>query len=185
MTPSSKKRSDSHTQSVAVKLQTLLTAGLLFCCFPAWAADDSQGSPTRLWSAVDEGLVLFIDSEAGGYSVCPRVNGMNRQPFCRAFAAPVLAVCGLSDKLQLVLSNGEVHRVNSALMGINGGFEPAYRPQQSLELVKAWMPEEICDTSAGLGNILAVAASGGLWHFDGRSWQQISARRVGATTHRD
>jgi hypothetical protein len=184
MTPTCKKRSDPLAHLAAVKLQALLAAGLLFCCLPAWA-DSSQGNPTRLWSAPDKELVLYIDSEAGGYSICPRMHDMTRQPFCRAFDAPVLGACGLSDRLQLVLSNGEVHRVNSALIGTNGGFEPAHRPKQPLDLVKAWMPEEICDTSAGLSNIMAVGSSGSLWHFDGQNWQQISEHRVGATNQRN
>jgi hypothetical protein len=153
--------------------------GLLPCCILALAGDPVPNVSTELWAAPDQRLILYRSGDTDGLRICPRVNDMDIQPFCRSFAAPVLGACGFTDELQLVLANGEIHRVNRALIGVNGDFGPAYRPRRALDLVKAWMPDKICHPGAGFNHILAVAASGELWHFDGMGWRVISGHHVG------
>lgn len=140
------------------------------------ARAEAPGDDDRdiLWSAADQALVLYRGSEPGKLKVCPRVQGLVHQPFCRTFDAAVLSACGMREELQLVLANGDVHRVNNALLDARGSMEPVYRPDQPLELVEAWMPEEICHPGKGLNDVLAVAASGDLLHFDGQNWLQIA-----------
>ena len=143
------------------------------------ARAETPGDDNRdiLWSAADQGLMLYRGSEPGKLRVCPRVQGQIHQPFCRTFDAAVLSACGLSEDVQLVLANGDVHRVNNALLDARGSMEPVYRPDQPLELVEAWMPEEICHAGETLHDVLAVAASGDLWHFNGENWLQIAEYR--------
>jgi hypothetical protein len=143
------------------------------------ARAEAPGDENRdiLWSAADLGLVLYHGPEPGKLTVCPRVQGLDHQPFCRTFEAAVLSACGKHEELQLVLANGDVHRVNNALLDALGSMEPVHRPDQPLELVEAWMPEEICHPGEGLNDVLAVAVSGDLWHFDGENWLQIAEYR--------
>jgi hypothetical protein len=158
--------------------QALLVAGL-FSCMPARAEDQISKDSSELWATKDHSLVLYRGDEANMYRICPIITGMIHQPFCRRFEAPVLGACGLTDDLQLVLANGEIHRVNRALIGVDGGFGPAYRPEHLLNLVKAWIPQEACLPGEGFNHVLAVTASGDLWHFDGADWRRISGHRIG------
>lgn len=156
---------------------------------PAWLAAcvlvfsqaraETPGDDHReiLWSAADQALVLYRGSEPGKLKICPRVQGLVHQPFCRTFDAAVLSACGMREELQLVLANGDVHRVNNALLDARGSLEPVYRPDRPLELVEAWMPGKICQPDEGLTDVLAVAASGDLWHFNGQNWLQIADYR--------
>ena len=167
------------TIRTATKLQALLAAGLLSCMGAAGGDAAGFPGPTQLWAAPDRGLVLLRRDGDGGFRVCPEVKDMNHQPFCRRFSTPVLAACGNAEELQLVLANGEIHRVNRALIGVDGSFEPSHRPDQAMELARVWMPEQSCFPGDGFNHVLAVTASGNLWHFDGKSWRRISGHRVG------
>ena len=148
-------------------------------CNPAGADAAADPEGRILWSAQDQGLVLYQGQRTGGHEVCPRVPGMSHQPFCRTFKSPVLGACGLHNGLQVVLANGDVHQLNSALLSAGGSFEPAHRPDRPLDLAEAWMPERAHQAGQGLSDVLAVATSGDLWHFNGKHWQQISSGEAG------
>lgn len=146
-------------------------------CNQAGAEPPANPDESILWSAPDQGLVLYRGQETNRYEICPRVPGMQRQPFCRTFKAPVLSACGLQDGLQLVLANGDVHQLNSALLGSGGSFEPAHRPVRPLTLVEAWIPGDTQRPGVGLNDVLAVGPRGDLWHFDGEGWLQIAGNQ--------
>jgi hypothetical protein len=167
------------TTKPATRLQALLAAGLL-SCFGAAGGDvaDSAGT-AQLWATPDRTLILLRGGEGDDFRICPKVKGSNHQPFCRLFRTRVLGVCGFAEELQLVLANGEVHHVNQALIGVDGSFEPSHRPEQAMELARVWMPEESCFRGDGFNHVLAVTASGKLWHFDGKGWRRINGHRVG------
>ena len=150
-------------------------------CSQAMAEVTSDQSGRILWSAQDRGLVLYQGRKNDGREVCPRVPGMLHQPFCRTFKAPVLGARGLLEGLQLVLANGDVHQLDSALLGVGGSFEPAHRPVHPLDLAEAWIPEPVRQPGQGLNEVLAVATSGDLWHFNGQHWQQISSSQAALT----
>ena len=161
-------------------LERTFLAWLAVCllgCSPAQAEPPGYHGRDILWSAADQRLVLYRGSDSGQLKVCPRVQGLVHQPFCRTFAAAVLSACGRHEDIQLVLASGEVHRLNSALLGNQGSLEPVYRPDRPLELVEAWMPGKVCHPGKGLNDVLAVASSGDLWHFNGRNWLQIAENR--------
>ena len=152
-------------------------AACLLVFSQARAESPGYDSKDILWSAADQGLVLYRGSDPGKLKICPRVQGLVHQPFCRSFDAAVLSACGRREDVQLVLASGEVHRLNSALLGEQGSLEPVYRPNRPLELVEAWMPAKICHPDKGLNDVLAVAVSGDLWHFNGQNWLQIAEYR--------
>ena len=104
--------------------------------------------------------------------------GSAHQPFCREFAAEPISICGHRNAVQLVLTNGEVHRVNSALIGIDGSFGPVFSPEAHLKLQKAWAPYEQCDPTLGLADVIGVSTEGTLWHFDGSGWNRISSTQT-------
>lgn len=123
------------------------------------------------WASPDELLVLYT-SGTDGNRVCPWIPDAYRQPFCRQFNAPMRGACGNHETIHLVLANGEIHRVNDALLGKDGQFGPIYQPDEPLELKFAWVPEKTCAPDR-IPEVYAVDVSSGLVHFNGRSWQAM------------
>jgi hypothetical protein len=164
----------------ACKRQALLLAGLLLASTLALAGEPPAVGPRQHWATPENDLLLHISVDQDSHLVCPHVPGSEHQPFCREFAADLLSVCGHRDALQLVLANGEVHRVNSALIGIDGSFEPTHRPDQPLDLASAWLPGEECDLAKESPDVVAMDTAGQLWLFDGNAWQIIRRRQLSA-----
>lgn len=173
------RKAMSCTRATTYLRHTLLITGLLLSSSQAPAGEPGKNTRDVLWASPDQGIVLFHGSRSDTRRVCPVTPGLGQQPFCRTFSATVLAACGSAGDLQLVLANGEVHHVNGALIGIDGGFKPARQPTRALNLVKAWVPRENCNPADGFSDILAVAADGELWHFDDLGWQHVSGHRMG------
>jgi hypothetical protein len=164
----------------AKKRQALLLVGLLLAASTAEAEGAEATRLGKSWTTPEKDLALSIEAKESSHVICPHLPDSTHQPFCRQFAAEPVSVCGHRDALQLVLTNGEVHRVNSALIGIDGSFEPAFSPDAPLQLQKAWTPNESCHPDHGLVDVVAVSVEGDLWHFTGSAWNRISGRR---TTH--
>ena len=118
------------TEKKSIRYLDRLSPAVLpaFLLFFDLALADMPGDEYRdiLWSAPDRGLVLYHGYEADSRKVCPQVTDVDRQPFCRTFEAEVLGACGFPEELQLVLANGEVYRVNSALLGAGGSFDAGH-----------------------------------------------------------
>jgi hypothetical protein len=163
------------------KRQALLLAGLLLASALAPAGEPPANAPAQRWATPENDLQLSFDRDASAHVVCPHLPGSDHQPFCREFAAGLLSVCGHRDALQLVLANGEVHQVNGALIGIDGGFEPAYRPEQPLDLASAWLPNAECDLTEESPEVVAMDKAGQLWLFDGHAWQVMERRQLSAS----
>jgi hypothetical protein len=163
------------------KQQALLLAGLLLASALAAADEPPANAPAPRWATPENDLQLSFGRNASTHVVCPHLPGSDHQPFCREFAAGLLSVCGHRNALQLVLANGEVHQVNGALIGIDGGFEPAYRPEQPLDLASAWLPNAECDLTEESPEVVAMDKAGQLWLFDGRAWQAIQRRQLSAS----
>jgi hypothetical protein len=167
------------------KQQALLLAGLLLASTLATAGElpareSEAGAPAQRWSTPENDLHLSFGRNVSTHVVCPHLPGSDHQPFCREFTADLLSVCGHRAALQLVLANGEVHRVNEALIGIDGSFEPAHRPDQPLDLASAWLPGEECDLAQESPEVVAKDTAGQLWLFDGNAWQVIRRKRLSA-----
>lgn len=126
----------------------------------------------RVWISQDRRLILYGTDMKGVNRVCPWIPGAEKQPFCRRFEAALRAVCGRGDEFVVVLANGELHRVNSAMIGKDGGFEPAFRPPSPLDLKAVWLPDPACDSRDGLPQAFALQADRSLAHFDGTAWRR-------------
>jgi hypothetical protein len=135
----------------------------------------------QAWAFPDQGLLLYGEGHAASFRLCPRKMGAERQPFCRRFPAPLLAACG-DDEITLLLANGEFYRVNNTLIGSDGSFEPAFRPQNSVELKSAWLPEIHCGSQTVLPEAFAVDSGGHLVHFEGEAWRQADVNLPGLAT---
>jgi hypothetical protein len=120
-----------------------------------------------------DNLVLRGFSTEGVHQVCPQVVDASHQPFCRKFNSPMLDACGYDDMIYLVLANGDIHQVNNALIGVYGGFDAAYQPDQKLDLYSAWMVQKSCKLESGLPEVLAVDEMGNVMHFNGNSWRIV------------
>ena len=125
------------------------------------------------WATPDQGLILYGGRTEHGYRVCPWLAEATRQPFCRTFDAPVRAACGHREQVLLLLANGDIHRVNNALIGSDGDFLPAYHPVSPVQLKAAWLPDEDCDPAGGLPEVFAIGSDGGFVHFDGKAWRPL------------
>ena len=164
-----------NTSAKALTRPAHLLVGLWLSFNLALAEENPSELQPGHWATDTDDLQLSFSRDKDQHVVCPRLRELTHQPFCREFAADLLSVCGHRNALQLVLENGEVHRVDGALIGTDGGFEPAFAPSVKLELIKAWAPNEQCDPNLGLADVIGVSTEGALWHFDGSSWNRISA----------
>ena len=160
-------------------------AGLLLFSSMILLADESErvrdpdpGLWSGIWASSDRQLVLLSRSDLQSHSVCPRLIDEQTQPFCRQFSSPMVNACGDGDQVVIVLANGDIHRVNNALIGIHGDFEPVHRSSGPSDLIEAWFPGENCNFEERLPPIVAVEATGRIWHFDGANWGQLSSNPV-------
>ena len=126
-------------------------------------------------STVVNDITLYSSNIDGIHQICPQVADAGRQPFCRKFNSPMLDACGNGDMIFLVLANGDIHHVNNALIGIDGGFNAAFHSDQPLQLHSAWMPKQKCGLKSGLPQVLAIDGHGSVMHFDGKTWQPMGA----------
>jgi hypothetical protein len=126
-----------------------------------------------IWASPDGKLVLLGGRRDGEHIVCPLRPNAGKQPFCRRFGSPMLDACGTGQTVLIALADGELHRVNNVLIGANGKFDPVFRPQKSLELSTAWLPQRDCERESGLPGVVAVDSDGRIVHFNGRHWQVL------------
>jgi hypothetical protein len=124
-------------------------------------------------STVVKDIALYGSSIEGVHQVCPPVADAGSQPFCRKFNSPMLDACGSEVTIYLVLANGDIHQVNNALIGIDGGFDAAFHSDQPLELHSAWVPKQSCGHKSGLPEVLAIDGLGNVMHFNGERWRQM------------
>lgn len=125
------------------------------------------------WASPEADVVLYGRRHDGFDQVCPYLRGKDDQPFCRRFKSRFIGACGHSDDITLVLANGDIHRVNNAVLDPEGRFAPLYRHPATLELTAAWFPEPDCDAARTL-RVVAVNARRELWAFDGRGWLEMA-----------
>lgn len=136
--------------------------------------EEEDAAPnSQAWASPDHQFFIYGQGESGVYRLCPRLRDAAHQPFCRQFPALLLAACGQGDLMTLVLANGEFYRVNNALIGTDGGFEPLFRPMQAIELKSAWLPDGRCNAGGGLPEAFAVNSGGQLVHFDAEAWRAM------------
>lgn len=138
------------------------------------AADN--GDSRVLWSAHDRSLAIVDGDDAAHRELCPKKADARLQPFCRKFTAPLLVACGDSRHVQLVLRNGEVHHLDSALLAADGSLRPAVTPASPMQLVSAWIPLGQCRPEQHLATVFAMDREGHLWQFDGRQWRTLAVR---------
>lgn len=132
---------------------------------------DADLHPSPFWTSETREVSLFSSHTEVGNWICPRVHGNTRQPLCRRFGGQVVATCGEDDELLIVLSNGDIHRVNYALLSGDGRFTPLYHQSLDLELVEAWLPISTCNDDAKLPVIFAVSSDRALMQFDTLNWK--------------
>jgi hypothetical protein len=135
---------------------------------------------SQVWASPDQGLVLYGASDGQSHQVCPWLPQTMQQPFCRAFPSPLLGACGYRNELHIILANGSIHRVSSALIGTDGGFEPVFSPQKSILLKAAWMPVQDCVAEFGLPEVFAISEDNAFLHFDGKHWEPAPNKRYQA-----
>lgn len=144
----------------------------------AAAGEQSEDALAEHWATDDRDLILLTGRDGSRNWVCPFLPGRATQPFCRRFETPVLTACGRRDRIQIVLASGEIHRVDFAMIGTDGGFDPVFRPRPPLALSSAWIPRRDCDLTGGSANVIAVDRAGELLHFDGEKWQSLELPRI-------
>lgn len=141
-----------------------------------WTAPVVRGEgpgPTEV--VVIDGLALFASEEGGIYRVCPVDRELAKQPFCRQFTSPMLGACANGDDVFIVLANGDLHHVNNALIGVDGGYEPVFHPDKPLQLVSAWLPNETCLLSKHrFPEVFAVNRENTVLHFAGENWHVMN-----------
>ena len=138
------------------------------------AADNADSRV--LWSAHDRSLAIVDGDDAAHRELCPKKADARLQPFCRKFTAPLLVASGDSGHVQLVLRNGEIHHLDSALIAADGSMRPAVSPASPMQLVSAWIPREECRPEQHLATVFAMDQAGHLWQFDGRQWRTLAVR---------
>ncbi|MDX1461221.1 MAG: hypothetical protein R3348_09220 [Xanthomonadales bacterium] len=144
----------------------------------AWApvvTEEDVAPFAQAWASPNHQFFMYGLDESGAYRLCPRLKNVSRQPFCRKFPAALLAACGDGDLITLLLANGEIHRVNDALIRPDGSFEPVFRPHGLHRLRAAWFPDEGCDPRGGLPEMFA-AGENGLMHFVDKAWRSLGER---------
>jgi hypothetical protein len=137
-------------------------------------AQDTEGW-REVWAVPGEKARLLVEPEGESRWVCPHIAGRAHQPLCRRFASDLLGVCHESNHFQLVLANGDIHRVDHALLETDGSFAPVHHPEQSLSLRLAWIPSDSCDPEAGSADIIAVDHESNLLRFDGKVTQVMGS----------
>ncbi len=128
---------------------------------------------SQAWISPVKALVLYGGKLHGEFRLCSWMPGAAVQAFCRRFDAPMRAACGDVDEIFIVLANGDVHRVNSALIGKNGSFDPVYHPPTPMNLTKAWFPNQACDSRYGFPRAFAGETNGRMMNFDGVAWRAL------------
>jgi len=134
---------------------------------------DSALPYDQAWVSPVPGLILFGGVAAGGYRICPWRQGASHQAFCRDFSAPLRTACDRDDEIILIFADGTIYRVNDALIGPDGSYEPAFRPHDLLHLKSAWITNKTCGTLNALPNVIGVSTDGPLVRFDGMGWQAL------------
>ncbi len=117
---------------------------------------------SRVWASADHQLVIFGGEIDGENWICPWKIGADRQPFCRQFKAPLAGVCGNNDDVHIVLANGDIYEVNSALMSKDANFEPASVSDVRLELLSAVHVGENCGGGFREPTMIAIEKDMGL-----------------------
>ena len=159
--------------------QVLLAALLIFGSL-SLSAEPSKSPPnkeivkTSVWASANQKLVLNLSAVDEGHRICPQTPDTQRQPFCRQFNVPVRGICGDLDHIYLVLANGDIHLVNSALIGVNGDFNATFHPDIPINLQSAWFIEEETCKGISLPRILGMNQNGTLLMFDGKKWQKVN-----------
>jgi hypothetical protein len=126
-----------------------------------------------LWESARGEVSLYASRAEVGNWICPRIDGNARQPLCRRFSSQAVAACSEGDELLIVLSDGDIHRVNYALINADGRFLPVYHHPAKLDLVDAWLPAAICIGDTGLPEIFAVNRDSTLLRFDRLMWRRL------------
>jgi hypothetical protein len=137
------------------------------------ATTDHAAFPETPSALTVDNLTIKSEYVAGRYRTCPLYTTNTRRAFCRNFDSPPLAACGHSDDFYLILSDGELHRVNDALIGKNGGFNASYESESTLHLETAWLPTRDCNPIDGPPEVLAMDQKGQIQHFDGDHWHSV------------
>ena len=155
-------------------------AALLIFGSLSLSADPSKSPPnkeivkTSVWASANQKLVLNLSAVDEGHRICPQTPDTQRQPFCRQFNVPVRGICGDLDHIYLVLANGDIHLVNSALIGVNGDFNATFHPDIPINLQSAWFIEEESCQYGRMPSIQGMNDTGVLVRFDGEKWQAVN-----------
>lgn len=126
----------------------------------------------RVWASPERDVVVYGGQQGAREIVCPYLPGARLQPFCRHFGSPMVGACGHSDRIHIILGNGDIHLVNNAMIDAGGTFAPLYAQPAGLHLTDAWFPEQGCSDDA-LPEAFATNAAGGVWHFDKQAWRPL------------
>jgi hypothetical protein len=130
-----------------------------------------QGPP--VWSADDGGVTLYAAADATDEWICPRIRGSARTPLCRRFGSKISAVCESEEGLLILLTDGDIHRVNRALVGTDGSFAPAYDYSGKLNIVDAWLPAAACAGGGEPSGLIAVDHQDNVLRFEHGTWRRI------------
>ena len=126
------------------------------------------------WSGDGQSLDLLSGTGQEKGWLCPRSTARAQQPFCRRFPARFLDACHKDGRLQIVLTNGDIYRVDRALLATDRKFGRLHHAAKPLDLQSAWIPSSDCSPAPGQAQVYAIDAAGGALHFDGQNWRQIN-----------
>ncbi|MDJ0653103.1 MAG: hypothetical protein QNJ40_03040 [Xanthomonadales bacterium] len=146
---------------------------------------ENTGDPrffTPVWAPPEKDLVIYQELASGGgfgfNTVCPYVIAdPDASAFCRLSSRPVLTLCGSSNDVKALYTDGTIRRfTDGALSNADDPMDLALYEQPGgspLNLIAAYIPEDSCvPGDFAPSEIFAVnqAFNNEFWKFDGQGW---------------
>ncbi len=148
---------------------------LLTLAIPMGMAADVKSDSTTIWVSQGGEVILTASRRVGQFDLCSRVASLQRQPFCRSMPARPLVACGNPDDIIVVLSNGDIYRIDYGLLDPVRGHAPLYRSAQSYEFDRVALSPASCHPLALVPpRLQAHTVDGRNLYFDGERWKERS-----------
>ncbi len=103
--------------------------------------------------------------------ICPHEIGAAVQGFCRGHSTPMLAMCGASDDIKLIMADGNILHYNNQLGEFEGIMDPLHEQISPLNLTGVYVPKTACLPGPFKPrDVFAINNTDEFFHFDGDQW---------------
>jgi len=128
---------------------------------------------TGTWISPEEDVVLF--ESLGQFNIiCPYLPELVDQPFCRAYQQPMLAACGNSNDIKMLMASGNIEHIDNFLGDLSNNM-PLHTEAVPLFLTAIWAPEMAClPGSIEPLELFAIRNGNQFWYFDGSNWANMN-----------